>query len=139
MQFLKIGEVARRAGVNIDTVRYYERSGLLPPPPRRPSGYRAYDVDAVRRLRFIRRAKALGFTLNEIGELMGLSRRSDVPAVRRAAEQKLREVDRRIAELRRVRDALAGLIQACPGRGPADACPILSALDEPDDLIGTAA
>ena len=131
MQTLKIGEVAHQAGVNVDTVRYYERAGLLPQPARRPSGYRAYDNDAVRRLRFIRRAKTLGFTLEEIGELLSISAEHDVAAVKNAASRKLAAVDARLSELQRIRDALAGLIEACPGHGRAEQCPILAALDQP--------
>lgn len=131
MQTLKIGEVAHRAGVNVDTVRYYERAGLLPQPARRPSGYRAYDSDAVRRLRFIRRAKTLGFTLEEIGELLSISAERNVAAAKDAARRKLTAVDARLSELQRIRDALAGLIEACPGHGRAENCPILAALDAP--------
>lgn len=131
MHTLKIGEVAGRAGVNIDTVRYYERAGLLPEPPRRPSGYRAYDDSAIRRLRFIRRAKTLGFTLEEIGELLSISAQEDVRAAKKAARNKLIAVDARLAELQRIRDALAGLIENCPGHGRADACPILATLNDP--------
>jgi Predicted transcriptional regulators len=129
MEPLKIGELARRAGVAVDTVRYYERTGLLPSPQRRPSGYRVYAPDAVARLRFIRRAKALGFSLEEIGELLALSGRRDVGAVRRAAAAKLALIETRIAEMRRVRDGLRQLVETCPGQGPADACPILVALN----------
>lgn len=126
---LRIGEVASRAGVRIDTVRYYERAGLLPEPARRPSGYRVYNTTAVRRLRFIRRAKTLGFSLEEIGELLDISAKRDVRAVKRAAQKKLAAVDARLAELQRVRDALAGLIDHCPGHGRAENCPILAALN----------
>jgi len=130
MAELKIGELAQRAGVNVDTVRYYERSGLLPAPARRPSGYRAYDADTVRRLRFIRRAKGLGFTLGEIEALLAISAQRDVRAVKRATQRKLADVEQRLTELRRVRDALAGLVEHCPGHGRADACPILAALND---------
>lgn len=130
MDAMKIGEVAQRAGVNIDTVRYYERAGLLPAPARRPSGYRAYDFGAVRRLRFIRRAKTLGFTLTEIDELLSLSSRRDVRAVKRAAQAKLAMVEARLAELARIRDALAELVEHCPGHGRAEDCPILNALNQ---------
>lgn len=133
MDVLKIGEVARRADVNIDTVRYYERAGLLPAPARRPSGYRSYGTEAVRRLRFIRRAKALGFTLEEIGELLAISGQRDVAAVKRAATRKLASVEARLAELQRVRDALATLVADCPGHGRAEHCPILAALGDSGD------
>jgi MerR family copper efflux transcriptional regulator len=130
---LTISRLAERAGVGIDTVRYYERAGLLPAPPRRASGYRDYPADAVQRLRFIRRAKELGFTLTEIGELLELSDpRGDgkrgMRAVKRAAETKLAVVDHKLAELQRVRDGLHQLIEACPGHGPLQGCPILQAL-----------
>jgi MerR family copper efflux transcriptional regulator len=126
---LTIGRLAERAGVGIDTVRYYERAGLLPEPPRRASGYRDYPADSVRRLHFIRRAKDLGFTLNEIGELLELSGpHGDTAAVRKAAQDKLEVVERKLAELQRVRDGLRTLIEACPGHGPLRDCPILQAL-----------
>ncbi|MDN5874207.1 MAG: MerR family transcriptional regulator [Sinobacteraceae bacterium] len=135
MSQLRIGEVATRAAVNIDTIRYYERSGLLPEPMRRPSGYRIYDTDAVRRLRFIRRAKTLGFTLDEIKELLSISAERDVGAAKSAATRKLALVDSRLTELHRIRDALAELIEDCPGHGQAENCPILAALnDTPADM-----
>lgn len=130
MATLKIGQVADRVGVNIDTVRYYERAGLLPPPARRPSGYRCYDNQTIRRLRFIRRAKALGFSLVEIEDLLTISDEQDVAAVKVAAGRKLADLERRLTELTRIRDALAGLVEHCPGHGdPAD-CPILGSLNE---------
>lgn len=125
-----IGRLAALAGVGIDTVRYYERAGLLQPAGRSASGYRRYGDDELRQLRFIRRAQRLGFTLQEIQELMTLSRQKGVRAVRAAARDKLADVELRIAELVRVRDALAGLVDACPGHGPVAECPILRALDE---------
>lgn len=134
MDGLRIGTLAQQAGVGIDTVRYYERAGLLAPPPRRASGYRAYPADAVRRLRFIRRAKALGFTLDEIAELLALSQRRDVRAVKKAAQAKLALVEARIAELARVKRGLKTLIEACPGHGDPDHCPILAALND-DGLV----
>lgn len=129
-QHFTIGTVARRAGVGIDTVRYYEREGLLPPPHRRPSGYRDYGRAAVERLRFIRRAKDLGFTLEEIRELLALStdRERGVKSVKQRAEARLREVDQRIRELQRVKRGLQQLIAACPGHGALEHCPILRAL-----------
>ena len=127
---LTIGAVARRAGVGIDTIRYYERQGLLPEPQRRASGYRDYRTDVVERLRFIRRAKALGFTLEEIAELLALSGRRDVAAVKRGAQRKLAALEQRIAELTRIRDGLARLVRACSGHGRVEDCPILSALNE---------
>ena len=129
---MKIGELAQRTGVPIDTVRYYERHGLLPPPQRQPSGYRSYHSEDVTRLRFVRRAKGLGFTLEEIRELLALSgrREDDMGSLKAAAEQKLAGVEAKLAELARIRDGLRTLIKACPGHGALDACPILHALDE---------
>ncbi len=127
---LTIGRVARAAGVAIDTIRYYEREGLLPEPERRLSGYRDYTPDAVTRLRFIRRAKELGFTLEEIRELLALSadRERGVRGVRQRAEARLVEIERRIRELKRVQRGLKNLIEACPGHGAPERCPILTAL-----------
>jgi MerR family copper efflux transcriptional regulator len=128
MNALGIGELAKRAGVGIDTVRYYERSGLLAPHARLPSGYRRYRELEVARLRFIRRAQALGFTLTQIKELLKLSAQRDVTRVKRSAQAKLADIDRRISELQRVRDGLAELVAKCPGHGRASDCPILLAL-----------
>jgi MerR family copper efflux transcriptional regulator len=131
---LTIGRIAQSAGVGIDTIRFYEREGLLPEPRRRPSGYREYDQSAVSRLRFIRRAKDLGFTLEEIRELLALSadRHGGVEGVRERAAARLQAIDERIAELQRVRDGLAELVEACPGHGAPEDCPILKALAEPN-------
>jgi MerR family transcriptional regulator, copper efflux regulator len=130
MQTMTIGRLAEKAGVNIDTIRYYERNGLLPPALRRPSGYREYRDADVDRLRFIRRAKELGFTLGEITELLSLSdeRSGDMRAVKRKAEQRLEQVERRIEELQRVKRGLKKLITACPGHGELKSCPIVAAL-----------
>ncbi|TAL73328.1 MAG: heavy metal-responsive transcriptional regulator [Rhodanobacter sp.] len=127
---LTIGSVARRVGVAIDTIRYYEREGLLPEPLRRASGYRSYGEAAVLQLRFIRRAKELGFTLEEIRELLALSadRQHGVKAVKQRARKRLDAITERIAELTRVRDALAELVASCPGHGTPEQCPILRSL-----------
>jgi MerR family copper efflux transcriptional regulator len=131
---LTIGRIAQSAGVAIDTIRFYEREGLLPAPRRRPSGYREYDQATVSRLRFIRRAKDLGFTLDEIRELLALSadRHVGVEGVRERAAARLLAIDERIAELQRVRDGLSELVEACPGHGAPEDCPILKALAEPN-------
>ena len=129
MHSLRISQLAEQAGVGIDTVRYYERSGLLPEPPRRPSGYREYPPQSLQRLRFIRRAKALGFSLEQIAGLLELSdQRGDVEAVKRLAQQRLGEVEAKLLELQRIRDGLRGLVKACPGLGATEQCPILQAL-----------
>ena len=127
---MNIGQLSRRTGVPIDTVRYYEKQRLLPPPTRSASGYRHYEGDDVLRLNFIRRAKVLGFTLDEIRDLLALSsaRDGDMAAIRAAAADKLADVERRLAELTRMRDGLRTLVEACPGHGTLDQCPILGAL-----------
>jgi len=128
MESIGIGSLAKRAGVGIDTVRYYERAGLLVPSRRLASGYRRYTDLELARLRFIRRAQALGFTLGEVRELLTLSARRDVARVKRSAQTKLADVDKKIAELQRIRGGLAALVAACPGHGRAADCPILLAL-----------
>ena len=127
---MNIGQLSRRTGVPIDTVRYYEKQRLLPPPTRSASGYRHYEADDVLRLNFIRRAKVLGFTLDEIRDLLALSsaRDGDMAAIRAAAAAKLADVERRLAELTRMRDGLRTLVEACPGHGALDQCPIVGAL-----------
>lgn len=127
---MNIGQLSRRTGVPIDTVRYYEKQRLLPPPTRSASGYRHYEADDVLRLNFIRRAKVLGFTLDEIRDLLALSsaRDGDMAAIRAAAADKLADVERRLAELTRMRDGLRTLVEACPGHGAPDQCPIVGAL-----------
>jgi DNA-binding transcriptional MerR regulator len=129
---MKIGEFSQRAGVAIDTVRYYERQGLLPEPVRRASGYRSYAEGDVSRLRFVRRAKGLGFSLDEIRGLLDLSGRpeDDMGGLKAAAITKLADVEARIEELARIRDGLRTLVDACPGHGALQQCPILHALDE---------
>ena len=127
---MQIGVLAKRAGVPIDTVRYYERQGLLPQPPRQLSGYRRYEEADVLRLRFIRRAKALGFTLEEIRSLLELSarRNDDMADLKHAAQARLQSLDARIAELEAIRAALKLLVANCPGHGQLDTCPIRAAL-----------
>lgn len=133
---LTIGAVAKRVGVAIDTIRFYEREGLLPEPARRASGYRSYGEGAIAQLRFIRRAKHLGFTLEEIRELLALStdRKLGVKAVKQRAQQRLAAIEQRIVELQRVRDGLAQLVESCPGHGAPEACPILLALTDEEGL-----
>jgi Hg(II)-responsive transcriptional regulator len=128
---MTIGELARRAGVNVQTVRYYERRGLLAEPHRAPSGYREYVEDTLDRLRFIRRSKGLGFTLSEIEELLvlRLDPRKTASAVKARAEAKIADVDRRIHDLQRIKHALTHLAGRCHGgRGPLGECPLLETL-----------
>lgn len=128
---LMTGELAKRAGVNVETLRFYERKGLLPMPPRRVSGYRQYPAESVPRIRFIKRAQELGFTLGEIAELLSLKGRAGTaPAdIRGQADRKLAAVRRKIADLQAIESALVGLTSACPGDGPLDDCPILKHLE----------
>lgn len=129
---LTIGLVARQAGVGVETIRFYERSGLLKEPPRNTSGYRKYSEDAVHRVMFIRRAKELGFSLKEIVDLLSLRVDADTSCadVKARAETKIAGIQDRIRELQRMRRALTKLAASCRGSGPASECPILEALDE---------
>ena len=123
-----IGGLARSAGVGVETVRYYQRRGLLPEPPRPPGEIRRYGDQDLRRLRFIRRAQAAGFTLEQIGELLALDRTGDRARVRDLATDRLAALDERIAELEQSRAALERLRSTCAAgsKGP---CPIIEAFD----------
>lgn len=129
MDMLTIGKLARAAEVGVDTVRFYERAGLLPKAARTFSGYRLYAAADVDRMRFIRRAKSLGFTLDEIAELLVLSSgkgsRAEVKAL---AHRRLRDLERKIKELTVVRDTLAHYARGCSGKGPIAGCPIIEAV-----------
>ncbi|AWH29493.1 MULTISPECIES: heavy metal-responsive transcriptional regulator [Stenotrophomonas] len=129
---MNIGQLAREAGVPIDTVRYYERQHLLPTAARSAGGYRIFGQQDLRRLRFIRRAKALGFSLEEIAELLALSDRhaQDMGSVRDTARARLADIEQRMVELQRMQAALSQLVDACPGHGALEQCPILAALTE---------
>jgi MerR family transcriptional regulator, copper efflux regulator len=133
-QALTIGEVARAAEVGVETIRFYEREGLIADPPRRGSGYRQYPPETVRRVKFIRRAKDLGFTLREIAGLLSLRVDADTTCakVRELAREKVADVDAKIEELRRMRNALEQLAGRCDTEAPTHECPILTALDEGD-------
>ena len=134
---LSIGEIARQAGVGVETVRFYERRGLLAEPQRKASGYRQYREEAVAVLRFIRRAKELGFTLKEIQGLLELRGKSSATRadVRRSAEAKIDDIEAKVRDLQRMREALAKLTKTCHGDGAASGCPILAALNgTADDL-----
>ena len=124
---MRIGHLAGKAGVAVDTVRYYERQGLLPPPMRRPSGYRDYGNDELQQLRFVRRCKALGFTLDETRELLRLNSdpKTDRAEVRALTERRLADVDAKLLELQALRDSLAELAKSCSGRGSLESCPII--------------
>ncbi len=128
---LTIGQVAQAAAVNIQTIRYYERRGLFPTPKRTPSGYRQYAEDAVGRVRFIRHAQELGFSLREIQELLGLrvQQGAACDAVERRTRSKISVVEQKIRDLQRLRSTLGHLAEACAARRPTDECPILEALE----------
>jgi MerR family copper efflux transcriptional regulator len=131
METLTIGQLAERGGVNLETVRYYEREGLMPPPPRKTSGHRAYSLNAVRRLRFIRRAQQLGFSLAEIKELLALRRDPNQLCmdVIRQIDTKTQEVEEKIAHLRAIRRTLLRLKNSCEGDCRVSECHILESLD----------
>lgn len=125
-----IGAFAKSAGVRTDTIRYYERNGLLPVPARSAAGYRLYDPSDVARVRFIRKAQHLGFTLNEAAALLAMqasdtARAADVLGV---TEKKIAESAARIKDLRRIKDALERLAADCPVEAPVSDCPILAHL-----------
>ena len=130
MSFLQTAEVARRAGVNVETLRFYERKGILPQPPRRASGYREYPPEAVDRVRFIKRAQELGFSLKEIAEMLSLREvaRAKSGPVRRLAEAKVREIEHKIRDLEAMRQSLTDLLCACDGRKSITSCPIIGSL-----------
>lgn len=128
---LKIGQLAKDVGVNIETIRYYERRNLLGPTSRLPSGYRLYNREAQRRLQFIKNAQALGFTLHEIEELLDLqvSSKARCGDVQRKAEAKLKHVEAKVRDLQSLATALQRLIRTCRAGQPTDHCPILQSLE----------
>jgi Hg(II)-responsive transcriptional regulator len=130
MGLLTSGQLAKRAGVGVETLRFYEREGLLPQPARTTSGYRQYPADAVERVQFIRRAQLLGFQLKDIKELLALGDDPDAGSreVREKAVAKLADIGQRIRDLEAMRAELARLVAACDGSGPAAECPIISAI-----------
>ena len=131
MAGMRIGELAEQAGVNVQTVRYYERRGLLRDPRRRGTGYREYTAATLARLRFIKRAQELGFTLAEIDELLALRQQPGATAaqVKARAEEKIARIDERLRDLERIRSALAHLAGRCEGgRAPVGDCPFLDVL-----------
>ena len=134
---MKIGQVAERTNVNLQTIRYYEREKLLPKPARSAAGYRSFPEDTVRRIRFIKRAQELGFTLSEIRELLALrvDRRRDRSDVRRIAFEKVADMEAKIKSLTAMKNALLHLTDHCIGRGPASECPILESLDSEAELF----
>ena len=131
MKPLTIGQLAKRANVGVETVRFYEREGLLEEPDRRASGYRQYDEDVVRRLEFIRKAKDLGFTLKEIKELLSLKLDPSTTCadVKERAETKIEDIEGKIRTLQRMKRALVKVTKSCSGSGPTSECPILESIE----------
>jgi MerR family mercuric resistance operon transcriptional regulator len=132
METLSIGQVARHVGIGVETVRFYERQGLLEKPPRNKSGYRQFSLQAVSHLRFIKKAKEVGFTLKEIKELLSLRLDNSATCddVRARARSKILDIKEKINALQRMKQALQALTAACSGEGPVSECPILQALED---------
>lgn len=132
MESMTIGKVARQTDVGIETIRFYEREGLIEDPPRRASGYRQYPTETVDRLRFIKRAKKLGFSLKEIKELLKLKVTTGATCdqVKKRAELKIEDIEHKILTLQRMKQALKKLNAACSGKGSVGECPILDALEK---------
>lgn len=133
MPEMTIGKAARKAGVGIETIRFYERRGLIAQPPKpRDAGFRVYPEETMQRIRFIRQAQELGFSLREIDELLSLRAdpSTDARDVRERATAKLEEVNRKFGQLEQIRTALEALIAACPGTGALRTCSIMEVLTD---------
>lgn len=137
MKPLTIGQVAKLAGVGVETMRFYERNGLVAAPPRNDAGYRQYPEDTPLRVRFIRHAKDLGFSLREIQDLLSLKTGPGTTCsdVRHVARIKIGEIEARIIAMKRMKTALSKLVDVCAGDGPAGECPILDALEPDWDIL----
>jgi MerR family mercuric resistance operon transcriptional regulator len=131
MKALKIGQVAGKTGLGVETIRFYERQGLIEEPPRRQSGYREYPDSVVDRIRFIKRAKELGFSLKEIRELLDLRMRPDTTCaqLRQQVVYKIDDVAGKLRDLERIHSALKHIAESCTGEGPRSECPVLDALE----------
>lgn len=134
MKALSIGHVARRTGIGVETVRFYERQGLIQEPARRKSGYRQYTEAVIPRLEFIKRSRELGFSLQDIGEFLSLRPDSEASCdeVKRRAEEKIAQLEEKIGTLVRMKGALEDLVETCCGKGSESECPFLEALAEQD-------
>lgn len=130
MPALRTAQVADLAGVNVETLRFYERKGIIPEPPRRASGYREYPPETVERVRFVKRAQELGFSLGEVQDLLGLRATAGAKSaqVRLAAEAKLEEIEHKIRDLAAMKQTLTELLCACDGTMPVASCPIIATL-----------
>lgn len=129
---MRIGELAKKTGVSVQTLRYYERRGLLRKPKRRPSGYRDYPVDAVDHLKFIKGAQEMGFSLNEVDRLLSLreARSGDCTAIRNLVRTKLDELSHEVHRLKLMQDSLGAAMRTCTSVTPARECPIISRISE---------
>lgn len=130
---LTIGRVAKLAGVNVETIRYYQRRGLLDEPDKPHMGYRRYPIAMVKRLRFIKRAQALGFTLEEVSGLIGLEEACACSETRALAAHKVALIDQKVADLAAMRIALADLVRQCDSGEPAKGCPIIHVLSQDEE------
>lgn len=132
MKTLTIGKLAKAAGVSRETIRYYEKRGILEDPARSASGYRRYSRNTLIRLRFIRHAKELGFSLNEINELLSLRLDNKTPSyeIKKRARQKIQNIEEKILILQQMKLSLTDLFEACSGCGPVSQCPIMEALEQ---------
>ncbi len=131
MKSLTSGQLAKHAEVHSETIRYYERRGLLEKPPRTNAGYRLYPEETIVRIRFIRHAQELGFSLQEIGKLLflNLDRKTPCSEIKKRADKKIQDIEEKIVLLRKMKKALMNLTGDCSGRGPVSECPILEALE----------
>jgi len=127
MRAMKIGEIAKRSGVGIETIRYYEREGLLREPERRPSGYRQYDESTIEQLEYIRQAKELGFTLAEVRELLELSfvAHAGCDHIRLRAEVKVADIEEKIRNLQQMKRSLGKIVDRCRAKNSTDDCPLV--------------
>ncbi len=132
MKHLTRGELAKKAGVNPETVRYYEKLGLLPEAIRTESGYRLFSEEDVKRIKFIKRAKELGFTLKEIKELLQIrfETKGECRQVKKLAEEKLSDIQKKIDDLEKIKETLQHLIEKCPEKGSVLDCPIISTIED---------
>jgi Cu(I)-responsive transcriptional regulator len=131
MKMLNIGQVAKQTGVTVEAIRFYEKQNLIATPQRSQSGYRQYPLETIKRVRFIQHAKDAGFTLKDVGELLALRREPDTSCtdIKLCTLKKIEEVDKKISDLNKIREALSRMIMKCSGRGALSECPILEELE----------
>ena len=134
MNGLTIGRLAKQVGLGIETIRFYERQGLIQPPPRTDSNYRIYPEEEVARLEFIKRAKDLGFTLKEIKELLFMQHdpHATQTDIKKRTVEKIEDIKKKVRDLSKIQRALEHLAESCDGHGPLSECPIMDALTGED-------